>query len=355
MVAAAHGNDGGGSIRIPASMCGLVGLKATRGRVSVAPIPQVPGSIAVEGMLCRSVRDAAALLDVLAGPMPGDPHPLPPPLRPFAHEVGADPGSLRICVMSQSLEGLTTDPECVAVVDAVARVLADLGHVVTDDVPRFPSSERMLVDLSLQWSLGTALLVLQLGEVLGRPINPAELEPMNEALVERAVTLSAIERASSDGWRASIGRSLGRWWAAGHDVLMTPTLRVPPPRLGEVVRHTGDPITDWAEQFTLFPLTAWWNMTGQPAISLPLGTSADELPIGVQLIAAHGREDVLLRLSAQLEQAMPWHDRHPIAASLRTADAQGKPTTRRSDTDAPPETSDSATTITPTCDQHTGG
>ena len=220
--------------------------------------------------------------------------------------------------MSQSLEGLTTDPECAAVVETVARVLADIGHVVTDDMPRLPSSERMLTDLILQWSVGTALLSQRLGETLGRPIDPAELEPMNEALVEHARTLSAIDRAASDSWRASTGRSLGRWWAADHDLLMTPTLRVLPPRLGEVVRNPNDPIADWPEQFTLFPVTAMWNVTGQPAISLPLGTSVDDdLPIGVQLVAAHGREDVLLRVSAQLEQAMPWDDRQPTLTQSR--------------------------------------
>lgn len=276
--------------------------------MSTAPLPELPGSTAVEGMLCRSVRDAPALLDVLCGPVAGDPHPLPAPDRPFATKVGADPGALRVCVMPQSLDGLTTDPACVTAVKVVADVLVELGHVVSDAPPRLPSADRMLDDLLLQWSISAAVLSRQISQLIGRPIEPREHEPINEALIEHAGSMRALDLTASDGWRAAVSRSLAVWWS-DHDILLTSTMRTPPRPLGEVVQDTGDPLADWAHQFALFPLTAWWNMTGQP-----LGTSDDGLPIGVQLVAAHGREDLLLQVSAQLEQAIPWQDRVPPAS-----------------------------------------
>jgi amidase len=256
------------------------------------------------------VRDAAALLDVLAGSLPGDPHPLPDPPRRFRDEVRADPGSLRICLVPQSLRGLESDPECVAAVEEVGRVLEDCGHVVADDAPRLPTAERMMQELTVQWSVAAASLTSTLGGLLGRPIELDELEPVNGGLVEHARSLTAIRLTESNAWLAAVSRSLGGWWAA-HDLLVTSTWRTPPPRLGEVVRPTGDHLGDWSAQLTWFPMVGWWNHTGQPAISVPTGVSSEGLPIGVQLVAAYGREDQLLQVAGQLEQALPWRDRRP--------------------------------------------
>jgi len=194
MVAAAHGNDGGGSIRIPASVCGLVGLKPSRGRVSLGPdIGEMPGGIATQGMLCRSVRDAAALLDVIAGPMPGDPSPLPLPARPFAGEPGAHAGRLRVGVLTEPLDGLPpTDPECVAAVDAVVAVLEAAGHAIEDDRPRFPAADTVLDDLVDLWAIETGFQMEAFGQVVGRPLTPDDVEPTNWALYEHAKGISAL-------------------------------------------------------------------------------------------------------------------------------------------------------------------
>ena len=310
MVAVGHGNDGGGSIRIPASVCGLVGLKASRGRVSAGPLPEAPGTTRVEGVLTRSVRDTAALLDVIAGSMPGDPHPMPDPDRPFVEELSGSPGRLRVVVMPQPPAGLTTDPVCVTAVERAATALEAAGHVVVDEAPRLPSWERMRAGLLDNWAVGTASLVRGLGAAIGRPIAPDELEPTNAALLRRADMVSALDEAGRRTWWASIGRSLGQWWSEGHDLLLTPTVRTPTPRLGEVVVATADPLTGWIDMWDWIPFTPLWNILGNPAISLPLHDH-DGLPVGVQLIADCGREDLLLQVAGQLEEALPWQDRRP--------------------------------------------
>ena len=310
MVAIAHANDGGGSIRIPASACGLVGLKPTRGRVSAAPLPEAFGAGACEFVVTRTVRDCAALLDVMAGPMPGDPHPLSLPGEEFAATFDRPPGPLRIAVMTQSPGDLDTHPAVEAAVEATAAALESLGHTIVDEPPRLPRFDRMLARLIDQWSVGTASLVKNMSALIGREITPGELEPTNAALVERAGQVTATDYVAASGWWASVARSVGEWWAEGHDLLLTPTVRAPTPRLGELLPSSSDPMSAWTEQWQWIPFTPLWNNLGNPAVSLPLHQDDDGLPIGVQLVAPHGREDQLLQIAAQLEQAHPWQHRH---------------------------------------------
>ncbi len=305
-----HANDMGGSIRAPASECGLVGLKATRARTSLGPgFGEFWGPLTHEGVVTRSVRDTAAVLDAIAGAMPGDPYTAPAPARPFLAEVGVDPGALSIAVRTDAVAGMpTVDPEIVAVVEAVGRLLAELGHHVDgegptaldDDVNRgfFPVFASAVARDLDRWT-----------ELTGDPIGPDDVEPTNWATAEfgRSVTgpayLAAVEQLQTDS------RRLAAWWKY-HDLLVTPTIGVLPPELGlmspDVALENSLPLMAQITQF-LMP----WNITGQPAISLPVGQSASGLPIGVQLVAATGREDLLIQVASQLEQAAPWCDRRP--------------------------------------------
>ncbi|MBM3693508.1 MAG: amidase [Actinobacteria bacterium] len=318
MVAVAHGNDMGGSIRIPASACGLVGLKPTRGRNSLGPgFGEYWALTTHEHVLTRSVRDTAAVLDATAGPVPGDPYYAPPPTRPFRDEVGADPGRLRIGVRTRRPRA-TDDvhPDCVAAAGVAARALEALGHHV--EVVDLPALDDPALGESLGGIFGTFVArdLDRWSATLGRTIDPAELEPWNQALVEggRTVTaaryIAALERAND------YARGLARFWAPtddggdGYDLLVTPQLGAPPPPLGVLgPGNAGPGLSEAMGALTVF--TFPFNITGQPAVSLPLHRNGDGLPIGVQLVAAYAREDVLLRVAAQLEEALPWADEHP--------------------------------------------
>ena len=318
MVAVAHGNDMGGSIRIPASACGLVGLKPTRARNSLGPdFGEYWALTTHEHVLSRSVRDTAAVLDATAGPAPGDPYSAPPPGRPFAAEVGADPGRLRIGIRTRR-PGHDTDAhgDCVAAASAAALLLESLGHHVDHvDVPA-------LDDPALGESIGAifgAFVARDLDRwsaTLGRTIDPAELEPWNQRMVEggRAVTatryIAALERAND------YARAVAGFWTSpelggdGYDVLLTPQLGAPPPRLG-VLAPTADGVALYETMSALTAFTMPFNVTGQPAISVPIVWNHAGLPIGVQLVGAYARDDVVLRLAAQIETARPWADRRP--------------------------------------------
>jgi amidase len=306
----AHANDMGGSIRAPASECGLVGLKSTRARTSLGPgFGEFWGPLTHEGVVTRSVRDTAAVLDAIAGPMPGDPYTAPAPARPWREEVGADPGSLSISVRTAAVGGMpAVDPEIVAAVDAAGRLLEQLGHRVDgdgptaldDDVNRgfFPVFAAAVARDLDRWS-----------ERTGDPIGPDDVEPLNWTTAEigRRVSgpdyLRAVEHLQADS------RRLAAWWKY-HDLLVTPTIGILPPELGVIgPAAPGEQSLPVMAQITQFLMP--WNITGQPAISLPLAMSASGLPIGVQLVAATGREDLLIRVASQLEAAAPWADRRP--------------------------------------------
>jgi amidase len=302
----------GGSIRIPASECALVGLKPTRARNSLGPdFAEYWGLTTHEHVLTRSVRDTAAVLDATAGPAVGDPYSAPPPERPFLDEVGADPGRLHIGIRTRRGRGDTdAHPDCTAAVLATARLLESLGHFVEMvDIPEFdhPALGDAITGL---FGVFVARDLDRWSAVLGREIAPSELEPWNQAMAEMGRSVTATQYVEALEAANTYSRQLGQWWANGFDILVTPQLAEPPPRLGVI-----SPTRSFEEQFeivsALASFTMPFNLTGQPAMSLPLHWNDEGLPIGVQFAAAYAREDVLLRLAAQLEIAQPWADRHP--------------------------------------------
>ena len=319
MVPAAHANDGGGSTRVPASECGLVGLKSTRSRVSLGPeYGEVWQGLVNEHVVTRSVRDTAAILDAIAGPMPGDPYFATPPTRPFLAEVGAAPGVLRIGVLAD-FPGQATPlhPDCVAAVHATAQLLSALGHTVEESSPSALNDEQ---ERRRQvWAILTSAIashIETLGKQTGKAVTQDDVEIHTWAMVEIGRARTATRYIEALEWLQADTRRLARWWqpedgTAGFDILVTPTIAEPPPRLGEFVSTPENPLGGARRSATLMPFTVPFNVTGQPAISLPLHWNSAGLPIGVQLVAAYGREDVLFRLASQLEQARPWAEQWP--------------------------------------------
>lgn len=312
MVAAAHATDGGGSIRIPASHCGLVGLKPTRGRVSLGPdVGERWGGCAVENSVTRSVRDAAAWLDTIAGPMPGDPNIAPPPPRPFAAEVGADPGRLRIGFTKRAPVGLEVHRECQTAVEETARLLETLGHVVEESYPEALRDVEAAGTFGMIVACSTARAIDVWEEKIGHPFAADSFEPMTWGLVELGRRYSARDYVRGVERLQQHSRLVANWWSEGFDVLLTPTTAEPPPRLGELGPRPDNPLAGWVRSVPFATFTSPYNITGQPAISLPLYWTKDGLPVGSQLVAAFGREDLLIRIAAQLEQARPWQGRRP--------------------------------------------
>ncbi len=314
MVPVAHANDGGGSIRIPASECGLVGLKPSRGRTSLGPdLGESWAGFVIEHVVSRSVRDSAAILDAVAGPMPGDPYIAPPPARPFLAEVAAEPGRLRIGLLPTApIAEVVVHPDCVAAAQDAGRLLQSLGHAVEESSPaalrdtaQFSEAAGAVIaswtarDLDY-WSART-----------GRAIGPTDVEPMIWALAERGRPVSARQYIAAVEYLHAWSRRMAAWWEDGFDLLLTPTLAQPPPPLGELTAAPDDPLRGFDRSVPFVAFTMPFNVTGQPAISLPLHWNAAGLPIGVQLAAAYGREDLLLRVAAQLERARPWAGRRP--------------------------------------------
>lgn len=312
MVPLAHASDGGGSIRIPAALCGLVGLKPTRGRSSFGPaLGERWAGFSVELAVSRTVRDTAAFLDVVQGPMPGDPYTARAPVRPYALEVGADPGRLRIGLMTRGPRALAVHPECARAAEEAAHALTGLGHAVelshppVLDDPAGTSAYVTVVACSVARALDAW------GTRLGRTLGEDDVEPLTFALATIArgwpVTryLEAIETVHAGG------RRMAEWWDRGFDLLLTPTTAEPAPPLGSFVCTKDQPLAGFLRAAPFGAFTSAFNMSGQPAISLPLHETPDRLPVGVQLVAATGREDLLLRVAAQLEAARPWSGRRP--------------------------------------------
>ena len=311
LVPAAHANDGGGSIRIPASACGIVGLKPSRGRCSFGPdLGDGVGGLAVEGSVSRSVRDTAAILDVIAGAMPGDPYTAPPPPRPYREEVDAAPGRLRIGVMTQAPAGAcVVHADCVTATEDAAKLLASLGHEVETSHPTALDDTETFQHFSIMFATSTSRILDAVGDVIGTPLGEADVEPFNWALAEMGRACSALQYLRTVDWLFGYTRRVAQWWADGFDLLLTPTLPEPAWTLGGF--HGVDVMMAGFRAQTLCAFTGPFNMTGQPGISLPLFWNETGLPIGVQLVAAYGREDLLLRVAAQLEAARPWADRRP--------------------------------------------
>ncbi len=297
----AQGNDGGGSVRIPASACGLVGLKPTRGRISNGPLAADHTGLVCHGPLARTVRDAAALLDVMAGSMPGDPYWAPPPRGTFLAAAGREPGRLRIGRFSTTVVApAELHPACLRAYEAASELLAELGHEVEDCAP--PFGPEVVSQFETVWAVGAALVPVEADQ-------ETRLLPLTRWLRDRGRKASGVEYGLALG---EMQRAARRWLVASqsYDAILTPTLAQPPVGVGEL-RDDADPARDFENQKRFTPFTSVYNVTGQPAITLPLHWSEEGLPIGVMLAGRPAEEELLISLAAQLEAACPWHTRKP--------------------------------------------
>lgn len=310
MVPFANASDGGGSIRIPASCCGLVGLKPSQGRISVGPVRAETG-LGVELCVSRTVRDTARLLEAVRGPGIGDSVIAPAPERPYTAEVGADPGRLRIGLLDVHPRGEFLHADCVAAARAAAAMLEGLGHRVERAWPQCLADTTLVEKFMALWATQMAMAARGFGETLGREMTAADIEPVNWVLVQQAQRLTAVDYAAAQAAGWAFRRTLQQWWADGWDLLLTPTVAEPPPPLTEFENDPEQPTAPMRRAGRFAAFTPPFNMSGQPAISLPLHRNAEGLPVGVQLAAAYGREDVLIRVAAQLESAHPWSSDHP--------------------------------------------
>ena len=310
MVPFAHASDGGGSIRIPASCCGLVGLKPSQGRITVGPFRD-ESNLGVELCVSRTVRDTAALLDAVHGPGVGDTVIAPQPKRPFIEEIGADPGRLRIGLLDAHPLGEALHDECRDAARSAAALLESLGHHVEHAFPPALADRDFGRRFSALWSTNMGVAAARIEAQLGRVLEDGDLEAVNAAQVAIARNVSAVDYALALAATVEFRRALQQWWADGWDLLLTPTLAEPPAPLGTFANNPAAPLAPMVRAAAYVPFTPPFNSSGQPAISLPIHWSADGLPIGVQLVSAYAREDVLLRVAAQLEGAAPWAHRHP--------------------------------------------
>lgn len=310
MVPAAHGTDGGGSIRIPAANCGLFGLKPNRGRNPAGPdVGEGWSGMACGHALTRSVRDSAAFLDASSGPAPGDPYWAPPPARPFLQEVGAKPGKLRVALQKKTITGTPIHPECVKGAEAAARLCEELGHRVEEATPEFDF-------VGLRWAMGV-IISANLRNGLDARLDGLK-RAQREDDVERITALWAEQgrrQTARDYARAlvivhSVGRRFGEFFRK-YDVLLSPTLAEPPLPLGATDMMSDDLDAYNERLFRLIPFTPQFNVSGGPAASIPLHWTSDGLPVGIQFGADFGNEALLFRLAAQLEQAQPWKDKRP--------------------------------------------
>jgi amidase len=303
LAAAAHGSDGGGSIRIPASVCGLVGIKTARGRISNGPLRDPVGEFPVSGPIARTVRDAAALLDVMAGAFPDDPYPAPGLAagETFLRAAGREPGVLRIGRFATPvIADVDVHPDCLEAYESASALLEQLGHVV-EDIPS-PLPDVIVPVFETIWSVLSQLT----------PVEPDKvdlLQPLTRYLRERGAQASGLDLAGAVSFARVLARGAINATAA-YDVMLTPTLAKPPVPVGYFTEG-GDPAENFARQKGFTPFTAIFNLTGQPAMSLPLYWNEAGLPIGVQLVGRPYDEPTLISLAAQLEQARPWLGRHP--------------------------------------------
>jgi amidase len=333
MVPFAHGGDGGGSIRIPSSCCGLFGLKPSRGRNPLGPdFGESWCGMVQEHAISRSVRDSAALLDATCGPDLGAPYFAPPPPRPFLAEVGADPGRCRIAFTPSSLFGETTHPECRAAVEDAARLLTSLGHDVDEAAPILEKARLRRAYLAVV-AVNTARAIEFAGEIMGRLPSRDGFERETWFLGVIGRHMPASEYQSAIDYLHRVRRSVAEFFEH-HDLLLTPTLAHPPARIGALAPRPSQRLAMAAlgalpsrallaraldematEAFEATANTMLFNQTGQPAISVPLWWSTEGLPIGTQVAARYGEEGLLFRIAGQLEQARPWSDRRPPLAS----------------------------------------
>jgi amidase len=309
----AHGNDGGGSIRVPAAWCGLVGLKPSRGRVPLGPaVAEAVGGFAHEFALTRTVRDAAVLLDAVSGPAPGDRYYVARPAQRYADALGAELPPLRVAMHTSSFYGAATEPSARAAVEAVAKTLEGLGHEVVDACPQV-HEEELRACVEVVWSVDLANLAGSFARLTRREPGPQNVEAASLPCIQRGREASALDLEAA----MAVVNSTSRRWGAfleEHDLFLCPTTPAPAPPSG--VPDQNDPRLDTAAAwmtalFDRIPFTPIANLTGQPSVSLPLGQAEDGMPLGVMLTAQTLREDLLLTVAAALEQATPWAGRRP--------------------------------------------
>jgi amidase len=310
LVPAAHATDGGGSIRIPASACGLFGLKPSRGRISMAPGGEGLGGCANEHVVSRSVRDSAVLLDLTSGQLPGDPYTAPPALRPYADEALGDPGPLKIAFSDATPEGSAVAAECRTAMEDAARLLESLGHKVEAATPKVDWAaldHAFFVVMAVQ-----SRRVMQM-RAAGRKFGADDFEPVTWAMAEAGKDFNGVDYLTAIQTFHRIGRETAPFFQQ-YDLLLTPTLAQLPPKLGYLSTETDDLQGYLKRTFEFAPYTRLFNVTGQPAMSLPLHWTASGLPTGVQLAGAYNAEALLFRLAFQLERARSWAERDPFPA-----------------------------------------
>ncbi len=309
----AHSNDGGGSTRIPASYCGNIGLKTSRGMVTLAPDgDHLLGSIVSELVNSRSVRDTAAAFDAVFGAAPGEAFPFPKPERPFLAEVGRPTGKLRIAVASGAWNAQTPAPEISAEVKRVAGLLEGMGHAVEERVPQLDYAGYIRSFITI-WIAGAGGQVAGIEAMTGRRGGPENLEPIVWQAVQAARKMPALEYLSALAHQSTTSRALGAFFE-DWDVLLTPTVAQPTPEVGSRANllQTDVALGAWFEHVvSLVPYTPLCNYTGVPAISLPLAQLPDGTPLGMHFIAPMGEDARLIRLAAALEEAAPWQSRRP--------------------------------------------
>ncbi|MBK8455873.1 MAG: amidase [Phyllobacteriaceae bacterium] len=313
IVPAAHGSDGGGSVRIPASSCGLFGFKPTRARLPDGPYAgEGWAGMAIDGFLTRSVRDSAALLDATQGADLGAPYRAPPLKEGFVAATHRPAGTLRVAVCATNLVGDPIDPECVAAVEDAARLLDSMGHQVEEARPAADTTGMMRAWTKIV-ACGTALWIDQNERKRGRPVGDYDVEGVCRSARAYARTISGADYLEAVGKIHAYGREMAGFFER-YDILLTATLAEPPAKIGRFAHAMDDYIgyrMDPGMVFAYSPFTAAFNATGQPAVSLPLHWSTEGLPIGVHLAARFGADEMLMSLSAEIERARPWFDRRP--------------------------------------------
>ena len=319
LVPIAHATDGGGSIRIPAAACGLVGLKVSQGRITMGP-GRAENGLGVEHVVSRTVRDTAAMLDATCGPGIGDMVTAPPPLRPYVDELMDQSTPLKIGFLTASPLG-GADPVCVLAVTEAAQLLEGLGHHVEANYPKaYDDMITIARSFGLLWSVQATQNLGLISELLGREVTSEDVEAHTWNQTTSARSLGPLDYADALAVNSRWRRAIAAWWmeannpygvdGAGFDLLLTPTMSIPTPMLGEAKPDPARPETIM-KSTSMAIFTAFCNVTGQPAISIPLHQSLSGMPVGIQLVAAYGREDLLIRTAAQLERIAPWADRRP--------------------------------------------
>ncbi len=312
MVAMAHANDGGGSIRIPASCCGLFGLKPTRGRNPLGPMfTEVLGGLVMEHIVSRSVRDSAVMLDATAGFEPGDPYFAPTPERPFAEEVGRNPGKLRIGFSLNTPLHTPLSEEAKQAQKHALHLLEKLGHeIVEAPLPISMPGEKIVELFTVIWAAGATMNLGLMKQMLGISPQPSMVEPLTWAMYEMAQRTTATDIELAKSGLQVLVREVGRFFET-IDVWLSPTLAEPPLKLGEMKQNPKHPFAPFERAAAFAPYTAIFNLTGQPAASVPLYWTENGLPMGIQIVSKMGDEATLLRLASQLEQESPWIDKLP--------------------------------------------